>query len=533
MRKSRLILLGLLLLVSCNTAIRQHAMQARLANLDSLMSHVPRVVLDSLEQMDVSECPGEVQSYYNLLLTIARDKSYVDFTDDSIISLAAEWYRNGKDPEKLARSLIYLGIVRYGLNPMDTLPYVHLKEAEDVMKVHALEDPQLQVLLYGYLGNINMRNQNFEIADYYYEKGLCAAEKAGNHRNYAGALISLFYSKLLLDKETEAKHIIYQLHTLDSVPEELVPYIKKVTAFFYQTDISLYEAINHTLHLALKGIHKRDIPKQLYDISQFHMKLNRIDSAIVYGEASINAIIDSLNIDNYSFYQYLAYLYTLTGEYKKSSENYKKALESFNTYHTVVNEKRILELEKKYNIAAAQQALLKEKLKQRAYIIFSVILFAIVIISIIGLFYWKHTAVQSKQLEIVKQQKINQLNFFLEVFNNTTGIFPVLLEEIYQLAHKSRQSCPEMYNDLIACLDKVKRDYKSSFSATTQQDFLKEIFNSEGLQIQVSDREKIIYVLSESGFTNELIAGLLNVSEDNIRSSVSKIKRKMGANSRV
>ena len=67
----------------------------------------------------------------------------------------------------------------------------------------------------------------------------------------------------------------------------------------------------------------------------------------------------------------------------------------------------------------------------------------------------------------------------------------------------------------------------------TQQDFLKEIFNSEGLQIQVSDREKIIYVLSESGFTNELIAGLLNVSEDNIRSSVSKIKRKMGANSRV
>jgi hypothetical protein len=161
MRKSRLILLGLLLLVSCNTAIRQHAMQARLANLDSLVNHVPRVVLDSLEQMDVSECPGEVQSYYNLLLTIARDKSYVDFTDDSIISLAAEWYRNGKDPEKLARSLIYLGIVRYGLNPIDTLPYVHLREAEQVIKTHAIENQTLQVLLYGYLGDINLRNRNY------------------------------------------------------------------------------------------------------------------------------------------------------------------------------------------------------------------------------------------------------------------------------------------------------------------------------------------------------------------------------------
>jgi len=97
-------------------------MQIRLANLDSLLNRMPRVVLDSLEQMDVSEHPGEVGSYYNLLLTIARDKAYVDFTDDSIISLAADWYRKDSDPEKFARSLIYLGIVRYALNPMDTLP---------------------------------------------------------------------------------------------------------------------------------------------------------------------------------------------------------------------------------------------------------------------------------------------------------------------------------------------------------------------------------------------------------------------------
>ncbi|MDY0388432.1 MAG: LuxR C-terminal-related transcriptional regulator [Bacteroidales bacterium] len=533
MRKFLWILLGLLLLVSCNTAIRQHAMQARLANLDSLVNHVPRVVLDSLEQMDVSGCPGEVQSYYNLLLTIARDKSYVDFTDDSIISLAAEWYRNGKDPENLARSLIYLGIVRYGLNPMDTLPYLHLKEAEDVMKVHALEDPQLQVLLYGYLGDINLRNRNYPESEVCYEKGLEAGKKAGNHRNYVLAYINLFYAKIYVGKTEEAENIVLQINAMDSIPDELIPSVKKVNAFFYQTGPTFKEAIIHSVNDSLKGMYDTDKPGVLFNISQFYMKLNRLDSAVIYGEACLNAIVDSINLDNYLYYKHLANLYALTGEYKESSKNYKKALESFNTYHTVVNEKRILELEKKYNIAAAQQALLKEKLKQRAYIIFSVILLAIVIVSIIGLFYWKHTAVQSKQLEIVKQQKIDQLNFFLGVFNNTAGIFPVLLEEIYRLAHKSRQSCPEMYNDLIACLYKVKKDYKSSFSATTQQDFLKEIFNSEGLQIQVSDREKIIYALSESGFTNELIAGLLNVSEDNIRSSVSKIKRKMGANSRV
>ena len=82
MKNSRLIVLGLLLLVSCNTTIRQHVMQARLANLDSLLSHRPRVVLDSLEQMDVSEHPGEVQSYYNLLLTILSFANFYTVNQD-------------------------------------------------------------------------------------------------------------------------------------------------------------------------------------------------------------------------------------------------------------------------------------------------------------------------------------------------------------------------------------------------------------------------------------------------------------------
>ena len=107
-------------------------------------------------------------------------------------------------------------------------------------------------------------------------------------------------------------------------------------------------------------MHDTDKPRILFDISQFYMKLNRIDSAVVYGKACLDAIVDSMNLDNYRYYKHLAYLYTLTGEYKESSDNYKKALEAFQTYHTVVNEKRILELEKKYNIAEVQQQLLKE-----------------------------------------------------------------------------------------------------------------------------------------------------------------------------
>ncbi len=523
----------LFLLVACNSTETRSSVHKRLAALDSLVNNQPEQVTDCLEKMDVRNYSRADRAYYNLLLTIARDKSYVEFRDDSIISSATDWFRAGKDPLLFARSLIYLGIVRHTLNPMDTLPYLHLKEAEEVMKIHALEDPQLQVLLYGYMGDINLRNRNFSEAEFCFEKGLEAGKKAGNHRNYIGTLINLFYSKILLKKTDEVEEIVLQLNTLDSIPDELTPYIKKVNAYYYQTGHTLNEAIAHTLNDSLKGMYETDKPRILFDISQFYMKLNRIDSAVVYGKACLDAIVDSMNLDNYMYYKHLAYLYTLTGEYKESSENYKKALEAFHTYHTVVNEERILELEKKYNVAAVQQALLQEKLKKRAFIMCSIILLALVIISICGLRYWKHTAVQNKQLESIKQQKIDQLRFFVNAFNNTAGIIPGFIEEIYLLAHKSRASCPELYENLIKSVSHVNREYHRSFTAITRDGLFPDVFNTETLPAQLSDREKIIYVLSESGFTNVLIAGLLNVSTDNIRSSKSKINRKLEENNKI
>jgi uncharacterized protein HemY len=69
---------------------------------------------------------------------------------------------------------------------MDTLPYIHLREAEQVMKTHAIEDPQLLVLLYGYLGDISIRNINYTQADIYFEKELSVCKKTKNHQNYVG-----------------------------------------------------------------------------------------------------------------------------------------------------------------------------------------------------------------------------------------------------------------------------------------------------------------------------------------------------------
>ncbi|MFA5739288.1 MAG: hypothetical protein WC902_10935 [Bacteroidales bacterium] len=236
------------LMIACNSTGTGSSAHDQLAALDSLVNNQPEQVTDRLEKMDIGNYSRADRAYYYLLLTIARNNSYVEFRDDSIISSATDWYRIGKDPILYARSLIYLGIVRYALNSMDTLPYIHLREAEHVMKAHAIEDPQLQVLLFGYLGDISMRNLNYDVADKYFEKELSVCKKTENHRNYIGTLINLFYSKILLKGTDEAEEIVMQLNNQDSIPDELVPYIKKVNAYFYQTGHTFNEAIAHTLN---------------------------------------------------------------------------------------------------------------------------------------------------------------------------------------------------------------------------------------------------------------------------------------------
>ncbi|NCC55643.1 MAG: hypothetical protein EOM11_09220, partial [Erysipelotrichia bacterium] len=87
---------------------------------------------------------------------------------------------------------------------------------------------------------------------------------------------------------------------------------------------------------------------------------------------------------------------------------------------------------------------------------------------------------------------------------------------------------PEFYHTLQEKIVSINKEYRKSCSAIIQDPLFNNIFNNDNnLPAQLSDREKLIHKLSESGFSNELIAGLLNVTTDNIRSSKSKINRKI------
>lgn len=64
-----------------------------LVRADSLMSYLPDSALSLLENIDLNEIktPAD-EAIYALLLTQARDKNYIVHTDDSLITVAVNYF---------------------------------------------------------------------------------------------------------------------------------------------------------------------------------------------------------------------------------------------------------------------------------------------------------------------------------------------------------------------------------------------------------------------------------------------------------
>ena len=108
-----LLIITAITIVSCNGARKSETYRV-LEDVDSYIEARPDSALAVLEGIDKSELTSkELEAKYALLLSQALDKNYIDVTDDSLASVALDYYSR-KGPKKYeARSLYYLGLSHY------------------------------------------------------------------------------------------------------------------------------------------------------------------------------------------------------------------------------------------------------------------------------------------------------------------------------------------------------------------------------------------------------------------------------------
>jgi len=102
----------LIVLCIISSACHNSNIVPQLQLADSLMLSKPDSALNLLKNISIQEMPNKsAKAMYALLLTQALDKNYIHHQNDSMISIAIDYYKNNKDNNLKAKSYFYLGRV--------------------------------------------------------------------------------------------------------------------------------------------------------------------------------------------------------------------------------------------------------------------------------------------------------------------------------------------------------------------------------------------------------------------------------------
>ena len=184
MKKTPTILILLFLLLAMIACNDPKSVTDTLHRAEALMNEHPDSALSILNAISPDEMgQNSTRAHYALLYTQAQDKNYIDEVNDSLISVAVDYYRNTDDTRHQFLSYYYKGrVLANARNYLDaTSCYM---EAEQL--VDAVADNYLVGLLYAEMGRIYRLYYDYPKSLEAYQKAAECYERAGKirHRNY-------------------------------------------------------------------------------------------------------------------------------------------------------------------------------------------------------------------------------------------------------------------------------------------------------------------------------------------------------------
>ena len=191
---------------------REHSPVAdKLQQAEACMNEHPDSALSFLKNIGQVDLQTEEHlAHYALLYSQALDKNYIDVTNDSLINIAVEYYKDKDDVRAKFYAYYYQGRVYTNAKELTraTLAYM---EAEQL--VEELDDDYAAGLLYTQLGNIYYEYYDFPKALESYQLSTAHYHKAGKplHKLYGMLSQSAVYKSM--NKDTDSFHILYNTLT--------------------------------------------------------------------------------------------------------------------------------------------------------------------------------------------------------------------------------------------------------------------------------------------------------------------------------
>ena len=521
---------------SCNKE-RNEADFNRLQRIDALCDSLPAAAHDSLATLHPKDFSRYNRAYYGLLKTIADDKTYVQFTSDSLISSVENYFRRReKGSDNHIRALIYWGIVRIRIGITDSTAYIPLKDAEALYLNRKNVVPSIGCLLYYHLGDIQFNNDNYDNAHRDFNKALRYAKQENDSTHIFDAYLALAWNEMAMDEKDNIYLDSTQLYVNDSPDKRYDLLNAKSYAAKMRDDYA--EALQlEKQQIALEPDIKTRIEmyRVFYSVSTCFYNLNRLDSALFYAKESIKQINDTTHRLNYILYENAADIAEGQQNFDSANRYRKKALEVYETAVAKQLDTQIVELEKKYNLSEAENKTLKAEFRNRVYFCISVFL-----VVIIGVFLFLANR-QRKIMKLEKRTKEIELKFaqqeamekaqMMRLTMPYLSLYTAYQRTLKELAYKKfgvkDNGDSSVYNEML-------KTEQAEFNKITQDlftdDLLYNVLKTRNGLDKLNLTDRMLLFLLSVGADNSYIIAMLNTTPDNLKAKKSYLKKKIRKN---
>jgi hypothetical protein len=339
----------------------------------------------------------------------------------------------------------------------------------------------------------------------------------------------------------EADDIFNDLEELENLSPELQFDIVNAKAGFnlkmrkYNKALEGYKKLDS---LATRVIEKPRLSNVYYSMFYAYRGLGAMDSALVYAQKAVKSIENSdLKYDNYYMYIDFADIALSQGKNKVAAINYKKAFEELRNSTNEKAKKRILELEKQYDLSQARVETLKQRQKFQRFLFIAGALF----LALAFVFLIYHLNLKKSRLELENERILResaekeaagtilqnqQREHLLKFYKLITHREMVTQERFDLLSQKYIKQAPGAYDDLQSELITLREEFSGMMNDLMNDDlFYSNLKLPEGLQL--TNSEKVILFLMYYNMPSTEISTVLGISTNNFRVRKSNLKKRM------
>ncbi|MEA4916243.1 hypothetical protein [Proteiniphilum sp.] len=528
--------------ISCNDKDDERVYQ-RLSQWDSMVDSMPQRVTDSLLNIEYENLSRPFKAYYGLLKVISDDKTYVNFTSDSLINSVSDYYRI-HDPKNrnYIRALAYQGIVRTRMGVRDSTVYDPLREAGKLLLAMPDPDPSLGYLINYFLGNINYNSRNYTSADEYFRRTLNYARHEKDSIHLFDTYLALYWNEMEQKKIEKGRLFLDTLATFYNRLPGKDYFILNAQSIYFDVTGEPEKALEREKTKLLLYINQEEnieLSRVYYNISNRYVGLQQLDSAMLYAQMAIDCIQDQSFMQNYLYYHNVANIAEKQGDFELSNKYLKSAFELHNQSISDRLDTQIAELEKRYDLTEAENEVLRAR-QQNLRIVIATLILVIVLVFIL-MYAWKvrrtaklkllqaeYTMQQQELQAKILREEAGKRKWLLQLYSHISGRLAFLQGEFEALTQRYISSHPKVYRDMEQILKNTNTDLKdiTKVIATDDETFFAytQLKDEEGI---FNATEKMLLMLLACDADNRQLATFMNTSLESIRVRKSQLKRKM------